>query len=146
MWLIAALCVGCCMAAAGQSAARLATVKRIYVEPFPAKPGADKLREDLIAELHKYHTVSVAALPGHADAVLSGTGETWIRGYYSLNPRVREVSGAQAIYGGYLSVELKGPQNETLWSYLATPSRRGPEEIGRNLCGQIARKLVESLK
>jgi hypothetical protein len=89
----------------------------------------------------------VAASPQAADAVIGGTGETWIRGYYSLNPRVRSVgSDAHPIYGGYLSVELKGRGGETLWSYLVTPRRFGPEDIGRNLCGQIVRKLVEVLK
>jgi hypothetical protein len=117
------------------------------VEPFANKPGAEGLRADLIAELRKSHRVSVAASPQAADAVIGGTGETWVRGYYSLNPRVRSVgSDAHPIYGGYLSVELKGRGGETLWSYLVTPRRFGPEDIGRNLCGQIVRKLVEVLK
>ncbi len=116
------------------------------MEPLAGKQGAEALRNSLISELRKAHRVTVVTAPQDADAVLGGTGETWVRGYYSLNPRVRNVSDAHPIYGGYLSVELKGRQNETLWSYLVTPNRSGFDDIGRNLAGQIVRKLVEALK
>lgn len=146
-WMAMALCMYGAFDARAQTAAALGAVKSVYVEPFANKPGAEGLRADLIAELRKSHRVSVAASPQAADAVIGGTGETWVRGYYSLNPRVRSVgSDAHPIYGGYLSVELKGRGGETLWSYLVTPRRFGPEDIGRNLCGQIVRKLVEVLK
>ncbi len=142
--MVVCLCgVNCARA---QTAAALGAVKRVYVEPFAAKPGAEVLRADLIAELRKSHRVAVAPSPQSADAVITGAGETWIRGYYSLNPRVRSTSDAHPIYGGYLSVELKGQGGETLWSYLVTPRRFGPEDIGRNLCGQVVRKLVAVLK
>ena len=129
-----------------QSVVAPGAVKGIYVEPLGNKPGADALRAALIAELKKSHRVTVVSSPAAAGAVIGGTGETWIRGYYSLNPRARGVEGAQPIYGGYLSVELKRRENETLWSYLVTPRRFGPEDIGRNLCGQIVHKLLEILK
>jgi len=137
-------------AAAAQTAETLGAVHRIYVEPFAAKPGAEVLRGELIAELiaasGKSHRIAVVKSPSEADALLSGTGESWVRGYYSLNPRVRSVTGAVPIYGGYLSVELKGRQGETLWSYLVTPRRSGPEDISRNLASQMIRRLVEALK
>ncbi len=129
-----------------QTALTPGAVKSVYIEPLGSKPGAEALRAALIAELKKSHRVTVVPSPAAADAVMGGTGETWIRGYYSLNPRARGVEGAQPIYGGYLSVELKGRGNETLWSYLVTPRRFGPEDIGRNLCGQIVHKLLEILK
>jgi len=133
--------------APGQTAETLRDVKRVYVEPFADKSGAPELRADLIVELRKSHRLIVVKSPQEADAVISGTGESWIRGYYSLNPRIRSVTGdAHPIYGGYLSVELKGRQSETLWSYLVTPRRLGPEDIGRNLAGQMVRRLVEALK
>jgi hypothetical protein len=146
-WATMFVCLGGGLRASAQSAATLGAVKRIYVEPLGGKPGAEELRADLIAELRKSHRVTVLASLQEADAVIGGTGETWIRGYYSLNPRARSVgSDAHPIYGGYLSVELKGAGGETLWSYLVTPRRFAPEDIGRNLCGQIVRKLVEVLK
>jgi hypothetical protein len=137
-------------AAPAQTAQTLGAVQRIYVEPFAAKPGAEALRAELIAELiaisGKSHRIAVVKSPSEADAVLGGTGESWIRGYYSLNPRVRSTADAHPIYGGYLSVELKGRQSETLWSYLVTPRRSGPEDIDRNLASQMVRRLVEALK
>ena len=147
-WLAAAFLAGSIWPAAAQTAVALAGVKRIYVAPFPDKPGAAELRAGLVDELRKSHRITLAASAQDADAVISGKGETWIRGYYSLNPRARSISSEDAhpIYGGYLSVELKGQRDETLWSYLVTPKRFGPEDIGRNLGGQMARKLVDALK
>jgi len=88
----------------------------------------------------------VAETPETADAALTGSGAVWIKGYYSLNPRARSVGeNAHPVYGGYLSVELKGRQNEVLWSYLVTPRRYGPDAISRNLAGQIAKKLAEAV-
>jgi hypothetical protein len=75
--------------APAQTAGTLRGVKRVYVEPFADKPGAPELRADLIAELRKSHRLIVVKSPQEAHAVRSGTGEGWIRGYYSLNPRWR---------------------------------------------------------
>ena len=150
-WMAMALCLSGGPPAPAQSAATLSAVKRIYVEPFADKPGDAALRAGLIVELiaasRKSHRFAVVKSAPEADAVLAGTGESWIRGYYSLNPRMRSVTGdAHPIYGGYLSVELKGRQGETLWSYLVTPRRFGPDDIGRNLAAQMVRKLEEALK
>lgn len=144
--------IACCCAAwivighAGQPGVSLQQIKSVYVDSFGAKPGARELRASLIAALEKSHKLKVAAAAGQADAVLSGSGETWIRGYYSLNPRVRYVtSDAHAVYGGFLSVELKSPREETLWSYLVTPRHFGPEQIDRNLADQMAKKILAAL-
>lgn len=143
--------VGCCAAwivigHAGQLGLSLQQIKSVYVDSFGAKPGAKELRASLIAALEKSHKVKVAATPGQADAVLGGSGETWIRGYYSLNPRVRYVtSDAHAVYDGFLSVELKSPHEETLWSYLVTPRHFGQERIDRNLADQMAKKILAAL-
>lgn len=146
-WMVITLCLCGAPTAPAQTADTLRAVNRVYVEPFAGKSGAPELRADLIVELRKSHRLMVVKSPQEADAVLSGTGESWIRGYYSLNPRIRSVTGdAHPIYGGYLSVELKGRQSETLWSYLVTPRRLGPEDIGRNLAGQMVRRLVEALQ
>jgi phosphate transport system substrate-binding protein len=132
--------------APGQTAASLRGVRRIYVEPFPEKPGAQELRAGLIAALKKSRGITVAASRQDADAVITAKGETWIRGYYSLNPRVRSVtSDTHPIYGGYLSVELKGRESETLWSYLVTPRHPG-DDVAHVLGSQMARKLMEALK
>jgi hypothetical protein len=81
-----------------------------------------------------------------SDAALTASGEVYVKGYYSLNPRARSIGeDAHPVYGGYLSVELRGRQNEVLWSYLVTPHRYGPEPVGRNLAVQIAKRLKEAL-
>jgi hypothetical protein len=126
--------------------AKLAGVKRIYVEMFPAKTGSGKLREDLMAELRRLGSPSIAASESDADAILAGDGETWIKGYRSLNPRSgRLPSNGDPVYAGFLSVELKDTKGETIWSYLVT---LGPtsENISRELAKQIVKHLAEALR
>ena len=135
-----------CSAMPAQLTSSLDQVKRVYVGSFGAKPESGKLRDTLIAELNKHHRLTVVYSPDAADAILKGSGEVWIKGYYSLNPRVREVSeGAMPVYGGFLSVELTGKQDEPLWSWLVTPRRTGSGDISRELASQIAKRLDDSL-
>ena len=90
--------------------------------------------------------ITVADDVTKADFIVSGTGETYIKGYLGTNPRVRYLnSEAQPVYGGYLSVELKNPEHETVWSYLVTPRRFGPEDVNRNLAGQIVNRLAQEI-
>ena len=101
----------CCCALAGSASAWQATqpeaIRRLYVEPFVTRNGPEKLREDLIAELHKESSVSLVSDESRADAVLGGGGEVWIKGYRSLNPRSgRLPSNGTPVYTGFLSVEL----------------------------------------
>ena len=66
------------------------------------------MEKDLQAELRKSYTFSVAGSAGEADATLTGHGDTWLKGYYSLNPRAgTSPTNGQPVYGGYVSVELK---------------------------------------
>ncbi|MBV9745927.1 MAG: hypothetical protein JO099_19360 [Acidobacteriia bacterium] len=119
---------------------------RIFVEPFGEKPGASGLRTELVRLLEKEPHITVADDATKADFIVSGTGETYIKGYLGTNPRVRYLnSEAQPVYGGYLSVELKNPEHETVWSYLVTPRRFGPEDINRNLAGQIVNRLAQEI-
>ena len=101
----------------------------------------------MVKSLGKESGIVLAANGSQADYTLTGTGETFIRGYIGTNPRVRYLnSDAKPVYGGYLSVELKSPGRDTVWSYLVTPRRMGPEDIGRNLVGQVIPKLLEAVK
>ena len=78
-----------------------------------------------------------------ADFILSGSGETYIKGYVGTNPRVRYLnSDAKPVYGGFLSVELKNREHDPVWSYLVTPRRFGSDDINRNLASQIVHKLI----
>lgn len=132
-------------AAASQSAGSLDQVKRVYVGSFGVKSESEKLRDSLIAELRKYNRLTVVPRAADADAVLQGSGDVWVKGYYALNPRVREVGeGAQPLYGGFLSVELMGKENEPLWSWIATP-KRSSSDIRRDLASEVAKKLDSSV-
>jgi hypothetical protein len=130
----------------GQAENPLAGIKRIYVEVFPAKTGSTKLRDDLIEQLRKMGSLSIVASESDADAIISGDGETWIKGYRSLNPRSgRLPSDGEPVYAGFLSVELKDKKGDTLWSYLVT---LGPasESISKDLSKQMVKHLAEALK
>jgi hypothetical protein len=147
-WLAAAACFSALAQPVFSDPAdmKLAGIKRIFVEPFPAKTGAEKLREELIAELRRLGSPSIAGSEADADAIVAGDGETWIKGYRSLNPRSgRLPSNGEPLYAGFLSLELKDTKGDTLWSYLVT---LGPtsENISKNLSKQIVKHLTDALK
>jgi len=120
---------------------------RIFVEPFADKAGVAQLRSELVNLLRKEHDVTVTDDAASADFILSGSGETYIKGYVGTNPRVRYLNGdAKPVYGGFLSVELKNREHDPVWSYLATPRRFGSDDINRNLAAQIVHKLAAELE
>jgi hypothetical protein len=120
-------------------------IRRVYVETFAVKGGSDKLRRDVIAQLRKLNLISLVSTKSAADAVLSGDGEIWVKGYRSLNPRSgRSPSNGTPVYGGFLSVELKDARGETVWSYLVTPGA-GSEDVSKDLSKRIVRHLSEAL-
>ena len=130
---------------ASQTATR-STVKRFYVEPFTTKSGSEKLRSEIIAELRKLPSISIAPTAAGADLILGGGGEIWIKGYRSLNPRSgRLPSDGSPVYDGFLSVELRDSKGETVWSYLATPGP-GATDVGKDLAKRIAKHLAEELE
>jgi phosphate transport system substrate-binding protein len=120
--------------------------KRLYVEAFATKAGAERLREDVNAELRKLTSISLAPDPSSADLILGGGGEIWVRGYRSFSPRshMKLSANGTPIYSGYLSVELKNKQGVTLWSDLVTPES-APEDISKDLSKRIAKHLAEGL-
>lgn len=121
-------------------------VRRIYVELFATKEGAEKLRDDVIGELRKQSSVSVVADESSADLILGGGGEVWVKGYRSLNPRSgRLPSDGTPVYDGYLSVELRDKKGETLWSYLVTPAT-GSGDVSKALARRIAKQLADALE
>lgn len=121
-------------------------LRRIYVERFVTQSGAEKFHEDVIAELHKVGSVSLASDESSADAILGGGGEIWIKGHLSHNPRLSKAppNGA-AVYTGFLSVELKDTNGQTLWSYLAIPPAVSGN-VAKDLSAQIVKNLAASLE
>jgi hypothetical protein len=127
-----------------QTAAALPQVKKVYVDSLGDKNGAAALRERLIQELNRSHAVQTVPSSSEADAVITGNGEIWVKGYYMIGSRPSAYS-RQPVYGGALSVELKGKDNETLWSYIVTASKSQSGGIVRDLADHLAKKLVEAL-
>jgi phosphate transport system substrate-binding protein len=121
-------------------------LRRIYVEPFATQAGSEKFREDVIAELRKVKSVSLADGESSADAILGGGGEVWIKGYRSHNPQLGKVPpNGTPIYTGFLSIELRDKSGQTLWSYLATPPAASAD-VSKDLSTLIVKKLVDSLE
>jgi hypothetical protein len=121
------------------------TTRRIYVEPFVTQEGSEKFRENVIAELRKLNSVSLAKDESSANAILGGGGEVWIKGYRSHNPQLGKVPpNGTPIYTGFLSIELRDKDGQTLWSYLATPPAASGD-VSKDLSTLIVKKLVEAL-
>jgi phosphate ABC transporter phosphate-binding protein len=113
----------------------------LYVEPFPGP-----LHDELMDALKKEPGLVLVNAPEGADWTLAGSGQIWVKGHLGSNPRVRYLnSDAQPVYAGYLSVELKNPRQETVWSWLATPRRFDRHDVRKNLAEQVAEKLMEAL-
>ena len=128
-----------------QTAETLSQVKKVYVGSLGDKQGATALRDKLIRRLRKSHNIEVAASAAEADAVITGNGEIWVKGYISTNPKPSPYN-RQAVYGGYLSVELKGKDNEILWSSRTTPGKLLWDDITQDLANQQVKKLLAALK
>jgi phosphate transport system substrate-binding protein len=143
-----ALPLGFCLLAGPVFAwqAQQSGAKRLYVEAFATKAGAEKLREDVTAELRKLSSVSLVSDEASADLVLAGGGEIWVKGYRSFSPRshMKLPTNGTPIYAGYLSVELKNRKGVTVWSYLATPGAAS-EDISKDLSKRIAKHVAEAL-
>jgi phosphate ABC transporter phosphate-binding protein len=121
-------------------------IRRIYVEPFVIRAGSEKFREDVIAGLRKMNLVSLTGDESSADAILGGGGEVWIKGYRSHNPQLGKVpANGTPIYTGFLSIELRDKNGQTLWSYLATPPAASGD-VSKDISTLIVKKLVEALE
>jgi phosphate transport system substrate-binding protein len=138
-------CVMVAPALAWQTAAAN-PIRRIYVEPFATQAGSEKFREDVIAELRGLKSVSLVVDESSADAILGGGGEVWVKGYRSHNPQLGKAPpSGTAIYTGFLAVELRDKDGQTLWSYLATPPAAS-QDVSKDLSTLIVKKLVEGLE
>jgi phosphate transport system substrate-binding protein len=129
----------CLLAAVLPAAAQ--NPKRIFIDSFGDKPGASDLRDQVSSEMRKSPAFRIVSGRPDAEFILTGTGEIWVKSHYSMNPRNRTISSSQAVYTGYLSVELQDKKGETLWSYLATPHSSGTHDVA----GILARLAVTNL-
>src|ERR1700730_9550605 len=141
LWTCALWCAWNATASVARTAMDLRQVRHVFVGSLGEKPGAAGLRKRIVEELKRSREITLALSASDADAILTGDGDTYIRGYISLNPR----SGTRArdgdpVYDGFLSVELRGKNDEVLWSYLATP-RFQSSHVEQDLAKQVFRKL-----
>ena len=126
----------------GQPASSLQSVKRVFLDGLGDKPELRAVKKDLATELRKTEIFAVADSAEAADATLTGRGDTWLKGYYSLNPRAgTSPANGQPVYGGYVSVELKDRAGVTLWSYLATP-HASSKDIAHDLSKDVIKHLL----
>jgi phosphate ABC transporter phosphate-binding protein len=102
------------------------------------------MRKQMIERLRKSRVVQVVSDPKEADALIRGTGQTWVTGHVSLSPRSH--SPSHATFEGFLSVEVVGKNDETLWSYLVSPSNFPWNGISDDLTRQLVSKLLAALK
>jgi hypothetical protein len=114
---------------------------RIYINGFGNGSDASELRKDLMKELSKTDEFEIVSSPAKADGVLGGDAELYVRSYVSLYARAgTSLQHGQPVYGGYVSVEVKDPSGQTVWSYLST-LHSGSRNASRELCRDIAKHL-----
>jgi len=92
-----------------QTATSLEQVKRVFVGPFGGSAEAQEVQQALNEELRKHGKLGIADSPAESDAVLTGSGGVYVKGYYSLNPRARSIGeDAHPVYGGYFFRRAQG--------------------------------------
>ena len=127
-----------------QTAEALSQVKRVYVGSLGTKQGASELRDKLVQRLGKSRGIELVASPSEADAVITGTGKIWLKGYMSTNPKPSPYN-RQPVYDGYLLAELRGKDNGALWSYRVTPGKFQWNGVPRDLVNRLTKQLLAAL-
>jgi phosphate ABC transporter phosphate-binding protein len=134
-----------CIAADAPSVTSLSQVKTLYVESFSGGSDAELLRTSLVRRLAKDRRFNLVQSAKGADAVVNGTGQIWVRGFITINPR-NPSTDRQPVYGGYLSLEVVGGDGQPLWSWLVSPGRLTWSNIVDELAGRAADKMIEAGK
>jgi phosphate transport system substrate-binding protein len=118
------------------------SIRKIYVEPFQGRLRSAELHEKVVESLKANSNFQIVDNPSDADAVVQGSGEIWVEGYVSSRPHS---SVREAVYDGYLSLEVKGRTGETLWSYLVTPGRMHWSGVAQDMANHIVKLMVTAL-
>ncbi len=141
-WLLMLVAAEPTFAAGAPPAESLTKAKSLYVGAFSGGPDSPRLHDTFVHHLAGSRFKLVQS-PTEADAIVTGNGEIWVRGHIAINPRSPSTD-REAVYGGYLSVEVTGKDGQPLWSWLATPSKHAWSDIVADLAGQAARKLIHA--
>ena len=124
-----------------QTAKDLSQVKKVFVSPMGGGNGTAQLHQSLAKQLRKSGKFEVVATSSQADAVIQASGQIWVKGHFATSPRTPKTN-RQAIYGGFLSVEVVGADDTVLWSYLVTPSKFSWGSISDDLSDNLVREMV----
>jgi phosphate transport system substrate-binding protein len=140
---IATLAAAKVQVARANSAVGESGVRTIHVAQMGEGASADALRARVIDRLQASRRFKVVESASSADLVLRGASNIWATGTISLNPRTN--SARQTIYEGYLSAVLENKAEETLWSYLVTPSRFRTASITNDLADHLVAHLLDAM-
>ena len=131
-------------AAQAQTADRLSQVRKLYVGSLGHDRGAAEVRSRLVRRLRRSSMIQIVGSVREADAVAKGTGRIWTTGHASLDPHVRGLT--QSTFEGFLSLEVIGKDNETLWSFLVTPSAFSWNDVPDDLASQLVKQLLADIR
>jgi len=137
-----ALLLPCISSAQAPMAHALTGARTIRVASFGDGNGAAALRRRVIERLNASGKLKVVE-DSTADLLLRGTSNIWATGNISPDPRSN--SARQTIYQGYLSAELVNRADQTLWSYLVTPSRFHMASITSDLADHLVAHLLDAV-
>ena len=135
------LCLLLAGSAFAQTAQSLPQARRLFVESFGPTATDQTLRSSLIKHLQKTGKFVVVEDKSLADAEVRGMGQVWVKSYLSTNWRSPALN-RQAVYSGYLSVEVIGRGGATIWSYMATPYKLIWTNIADELAGNLVKAMV----
>lgn len=119
--------------------------KRVFVDGFLGKFGAEQLHDKVIARLRASHEVKLVDSASEADLVVHGTGEIWLKGRLAVSPNPA-TKMREPVYGGYLSVEVERKDGEMLWSYLVTPGRMHWSGVDEDMAEHMVRLMLPELE
>jgi len=125
------------------TAQSLSGIHAIQVEFSPDSSPIEEIRARIDQQLGKNHLKAVNDAAS-ADAILRLTANVWATGTVSANPRSNSTRVTN--YQGYLSAELTGKDNRTLWSYLVTPNRLRDESFTDDLADQLVSRLLAAIR
>jgi phosphate ABC transporter phosphate-binding protein len=141
-WLAVLLLAWFAEMAGGQRVTSVSQVKSLFIDSFSGGPEASALRDSLVRHLARSRFRLVSSR-NDADAVINGRGQVWVRGFITTNSRSPALN-RQAVFAGYLSLEMVDPDGQPLWSWLVTPGKLVWNNIVDDLAARGARKLVEA--
>lgn len=125
-----------------QGAQGLSGIHSIHVEFSPDSSRIEETRARIDEQLGKSRLQIVKEVAS-ADAVLRVTSNVWATGTISASPRSNSTRTTN--YQGYLSAELIGKDNQTLWSYMVTPTHLRTESFTDDLADQLVSRLVTAI-